>query len=181
MTRRWRSSGAPARQALLPVRKGGRNKWPFTPSPVPRSRTSPGGDSGEPLCPFPDHQALPLHWGNAQAPCGGVLGWGGGLAASFLPSCQQCSLSTLPADLLQGLVLLHVCFRMTSLYLEISLIMARVPALSAPMGNGKETSICPKHGPALVGCQCADIPLAHPLSLFISSAPLSGFVSSYSK
>lgn len=58
---------------------------------------------------------------------------------------------------------------------------ARVPALSAPTESGKENSVRPKHGPALVGCQRVGIPQAHPLSLFISSAPLSVFVSPYSK
>lgn len=35
---------------------------------------------------------------------------------------------------------------------------ARVPALSAPMGSGKELSLRPRCGPASVGCQRVGIP-----------------------
>lgn len=35
---------------------------------------------------------------------------------------------------------------------------ARVPALSAPTGSGKEPSLRPKRGPASVGCQRVGIP-----------------------
>lgn len=58
---------------------------------------------------------------------------------------------------------------------------ARVPTMAVPTGCGKETFVRPKHGPASLGCQRVGIPRARPLSIFISSAPLSGFVSPYSK
>lgn len=117
----------------------------MAPRPLPSAKEpgdSPEGDSGEPLSPFPDRQALPPHWGNAQAPHASILGWSGETpAASFLPSCQWRGLSPLPA--LLGLALPRFCFGRTSLYLQASPVQRGSPPWRSQQGVGRRPSSTP--------------------------------------
>lgn len=146
-----------------PQRQGARRQ--------PRSRES--------LSPLPDHQALP---GQCLSPPrwhpGREGGSPGGLPLAPMPAAW---LVPPPGTSAPGSRLAPVLFQEDLTVPAGVSGTARVPALSAPTGSGKMTSIHPKRGPASVGCQRAGVLRAYPLSLFIPSAPLSGFVSPYSK